>query len=306
MTDLAVASGAFLDLTFLGLEALPGPGEARFARELLRSPGGGAITATGAARLGLDSALAVPLGSDEAGGFLRAALEAEGVRLVAPHRGRTATTVVLPLDGERAMVTYEPGVAARAEDLDALAPRAVVGPLGLAAEPPAGAALYVSCGDSEARAHAGRLPDLSAARALLVNAAEARLLTGARTAEEALRRLAGVAPSTVVTLGPGGAIALIEGREVTAEGVDGGPVIDTTGAGDLFTAAYVWADLHGAAPGARVRWATLYAALSVTTPTGTAGAVTEARLIEEGTRRGLPRHPVPAGHTSSSPSPMEG
>ena len=43
--DLAVATPAFLDLTFVGLEQIPAPGEERFAGDLLRSPGGGAITA---------------------------------------------------------------------------------------------------------------------------------------------------------------------------------------------------------------------------------------------------------------------
>ena len=51
MTDLVVATPVFLDLTFVGLESLPALGEERFAAELLRSPGGGAITAVGAARL---------------------------------------------------------------------------------------------------------------------------------------------------------------------------------------------------------------------------------------------------------------
>ena len=54
MTDLVVATPVFLDLTFVGLESLPALGEERFAAKLLRSPGGGAITAVGAARLGLD------------------------------------------------------------------------------------------------------------------------------------------------------------------------------------------------------------------------------------------------------------
>ena len=62
--DLACAEPAFLDLTFAGLDAIPRPGEERLARDFLRSPGGGAITAVGAARLGLSSALASPLGDD--------------------------------------------------------------------------------------------------------------------------------------------------------------------------------------------------------------------------------------------------
>jgi sugar/nucleoside kinase (ribokinase family) len=67
--------------------------------------------------------------------------------------------------------------------------------------------------------------------------------------------------------------------------------VDATGAGDLFAAAYAWADLMGADPEARMRWANLYAALSVTTPTGAGGAVRRDRLLEEGTRRGLPALP---------------
>src|SRR3954447_12813790 len=56
--DVVVAVPAFLDMTFVGLEALPGLGEERFAGDLVRSPGGGAITAIGAARLGLTVAAA--------------------------------------------------------------------------------------------------------------------------------------------------------------------------------------------------------------------------------------------------------
>jgi len=58
--DLVVATPAFLDLTFIGLESLPALGQERFAGDLVRSPGGGAITAIAAARLGLRTALAAP------------------------------------------------------------------------------------------------------------------------------------------------------------------------------------------------------------------------------------------------------
>ena len=60
--DLACAEPAFLDLTMTGLDKIPGPGEERLATDFLRSPGGGAIIAVGAARLGLSSALVSPLG----------------------------------------------------------------------------------------------------------------------------------------------------------------------------------------------------------------------------------------------------
>ena len=65
-------------------------------------------------------------------------------------------------------------------------------------------------------------------------------------------------------------------------------VVDTTGAGDLLCAAFVWADLQGADIEVALRWAVLYGSLSVTVPTGFAGAVTRERLMEEGTTRGLP------------------
>jgi sugar/nucleoside kinase (ribokinase family) len=64
--------------------------------------------------------------------------------------------------------------------------------------------------------------------------------------------------------------------------------VDTTGAGDLLCAAFVWADLAGADVEVALRWSVLYGSLSVTVPTGAAGAVTRERLLEEGATRGLP------------------
>ena len=127
----------------------------------------------------------------------------------------------------------------------------------------------MTCGDDDARAFAQRIPNrLAGARALFVNRREACVLTGADTPEDAARLLAEVAETVVVTLGPDGAFGMVEGEAVSVAGEPTGRVVDATGAGDLFAAAYTWADLLGAEPEARMRWANLYAALSVTAPDG--------------------------------------
>ena len=288
--DLACGERAFLDLTFAGLEAVPGPGEERRATALLRSPGGAAISAIGAARLGLRTALASPLGDDPEGDLLRGALAAGGVRWTGRRVARTPVTAVLPAGGERAMATFEPADAVTAEELSAVEPAAVVLSLPRVALAPPAAALYVTAGDDEARAGLAGV-DLTDARALVVNAREALLLTGEDDPATAAQLLADVTPCAVVTLGAGGALAACR-REVVRVAAVAVEAVDTTGAGDLFTAAYIWADRLGAPLEERVRWAVLHAALSVRVPTAVAGAVTEAALAEAGARQGLAL-PVP-------------
>jgi sugar/nucleoside kinase (ribokinase family) len=291
--DLAVATPVFLDYTFVGLEGLPGPGEERFAGDMLRSPGGGAITAIGAVRLGLTAAVAAPIGHDLPGQFVRDALQREGVETGEPSDIRTPVTVVMPVQGERSMVTVDPGARARRADVEAHEPRAVSVNLELIDRAPPGPLAYVTCGDDDARAFARRIPSqLSGARAFFVNRREACVLTGEDTPEEAARQLAGLAETVVVTLGAEGAFGVVDGDEVRVAGEGARRVVDATGAGDLFAAAYAWADLLGADPEARMRWANLYAALSVGAPTGVGGAVTREALLEEGARRRLP--PLPA------------
>jgi sugar/nucleoside kinase (ribokinase family) len=293
--DLAVLTPAYLDYTFVGLEALPGPGEERFAGDMLRSPGGGAISAVGARRLGLSAVLIAPLGDDLAGRFVRRTLLEEGIEVAEPRGLRTPTTVVMPVAGERSMVTVDPGVRARASDLDPHEPRAVAATLEQIDLIPSELPAYVTCGDDDARAFAGRLPRTSCtARALIVNRREAAVLTGAATPVQAAEQLATVADTAVVTLGPDGAVAVNNGRPITVAGVEARPVLDTTGAGDLFATAFAWAELHGADAAVALHWANLYAALSVTAHTGSGGAVTRARLLEEGARRGLPELPASA------------
>ena len=296
MTDLVVATPVFLDLTFVGLESLPALGEERFAAELLRSPGGGAITAIGASRLGLSAAVAAPLGDDVAGDLVRTLLAEEGVEWIATRpASRTPTTVVMPLRGDRAMVTIDPGARASDKDVAAASPRAVAVSLDQLYLVPEGVPAYATCGDDELRAYAGRPPGaLSGVRALFVSQREALGLTGKHSVNEAGQSLAALAETVVVTLAEEGAVAYSGGDVLTAPAEAVERPADTTGAGDLLTAAYIWADVRGADPLDRVRWAVLYASLAVTTPTGIGGAVDEETLLREGAARGIVRPPLSA------------
>ena len=263
--DLAVLTPAYLDYTFVGLEALPGPGEERFAGDMLRSPGGGAITAVGARRLGLTTALVAPLGDDLAGRFVRMALEEEGVEVGEPRGTRTPTTVVMPVAGERSMVTVDPGVRARASDLEPLSPRAVAATLEQIDVVPTGVCAYLTCGDDDARAFAGRLPrSANRPRALIVNRREAGILTGESTPEEAAEKLGTVADTAVVTLGPDGLR-----RRRRRAGRSRSPASTLRrcstppGRATCSPPRSLWGDLLGVDAEVALGWANLYAGLSV-------------------------------------------
>jgi sugar/nucleoside kinase (ribokinase family) len=288
--ELAVATPAFLDLTFVGLEMLPAPGEERFAGELLRSPGGGAITAVAAARLGLQTALVAPLGTDLGGEYVRRELEAEGVAVAGFRTKRTPETVVMPVGEERTMVTVDPGVRARASDVAALTPVAIAANLDQLDLLPNGTRSYLTCGDDDARAFSRQLPPKPVgARALFLNAPDALVLTNTESPEAAAERLGDWVQSVVITLGAERAIAVTGGHRVEIPDFDTGPVVDTTGDRDLLCAAYAWADLRGADADERLSWAQLYSRLAMGVPTATGGAVSEERLLEEGAKRGLSR-----------------
>jgi sugar/nucleoside kinase (ribokinase family) len=286
--DVVCVGQPFLDLTFVGLERLPRPGEELFAQELALTPGGAAITAVGAARLGLRSALLWPRGSDLAGDYLQATLAAEGVDWIGPAAPRAAATVVFPIDGDRAMATFQPDDEPDGAALAAIDANAVVVGVGRAAAAPAAAPVYAVGGYPESERHDIGTLRLGGCRALLVNEDEALRLTGAEDPESAAVELAATgAEAVVVTLGYRGAVEWADGTLVHAPApeVD---AVDTTGAGDLFTAAYVFADLAGASRAERLAHAGLYAGLSVRTATAVGGAPTLRELEEEARLRGLP------------------
>lgn len=80
---------------------------------------------------------------------------------------------------------------------------------------------------------------------LFANEHELAALTGESDFEAGVAKLAGQVPTLVVTKGAAGAIAVHQGAraEVSAEPID--KVVDTTGAGDLFAAGFLYGHVNG-------------------------------------------------------------
>jgi ribokinase len=292
--DVAVVGAPFLDLTFEGLERIPQEGEELTARALHVGPGGTGMQAIAAARLGLSVALIAPIGTTGAAKLVRETLEAENVTVVYDRgAARTEGSLDIPIT---ALLTTSQGVAmasviggaepTAAEVASSAAPAAVMslGRLGLA---PPRTSVYAVTGGLEVYS----LPEetmqrLDSVHALVVNAAEAAALTGSNDPEQAALSLGRRVPTVVVTLGDSGALAAQDDAitKVSAPDIE---AIDATGAGDLFTAAYVWADLRGATLEQRLEWASLYASSSTRTPTALPGALHHDDFLTEGRSRGL-------------------
>jgi len=286
--DVVVAGPPFLDLGFLGLPRLPRLGEEIDAPELVLGPGGAAITAIAASRLGLRSAVAWPVGRDLVGRWLADALETEGVDWVGPEAPTTPVTAIMALDGDRAMVTHRSSWTPDASHMPSA--RAFVTAASRAGVAPAGARVYVVAdfAESQQRADSARTA-LSGCRALLINEDEALRLAGVADVEAAAIRLATSAGigAVVVTRGARGAIAVEGSQHPVAVPAVGTESVDATGAGDVFAATYVWADLGGLGLTDRLALAALAAALAVAAPSGAGGAPQRAELERHARDHGL-------------------
>jgi sugar/nucleoside kinase (ribokinase family) len=262
--DVVCVGSPFLDLIFRGLPALPEPGEEQLARDLVIVPGAMANVAFAIGRLGLRTAVLAPIGRDPAGRLLQELMAEAGVEWIGPATDRTPVTVALPAHGDRAFVTLGPDVEVDPAPLRELQPRAVVIDLPAVAGLPDVPIVYAVVGDPEVRLLVGNMPaSLEPLRALLVNAREARALAGTDDLDTAAMRLADLGTLVVVTCGSDGAMAVEPGGAVVRAAAPETAVDDPTGAGDLFTGAFVWADLDGRSLEERLHIAATYASISL-------------------------------------------
>ncbi|MFF7964533.1 ribokinase [Streptomyces sp. NPDC007903] len=255
--DLLVVGSANADLV-VGLERRPGAGETVLGGDLAVHPGGkGANQAVAAARLGARTALLARVGDDGHGQLLLDSLRSAGVDTAAVLTGGAPTGVALITvdpSGDNSIVV-SPGANARLTEDDV---RTAAGVLGAARVVSAQLEIPLETVAAVVRAlpegtrfvlnpsPPRPLPDevLAACDPLVVNEHEARVLLGdGETGDDPAhwaRRLLALGPrSVVVTLGAKGALVC------DASGARAVPsvtvaAVDTTGAGDAFTAALAW------------------------------------------------------------------
>jgi sugar/nucleoside kinase (ribokinase family) len=100
---------------------------------------------------------------------------------------------------------------------------------------------------------------------LLANAGEAMLLTGTTSSSSALANLSKLTPMVVITCGKDGAIgASSSSRWSTPAFKPTAPVIDTTGAGDIFAGAFIAGLMHNLSPETAARGAARLASVVIT------------------------------------------
>jgi sugar/nucleoside kinase (ribokinase family) len=255
MADLLSLGDCNPDLVLTGGDLVPAFGQREQLVEsaVLTIGGSAAITACGAARLGLDTVLVAAVGHDPYGDFVTDAVSARGVDVAGVRRveAPTGLTVILSRGDDRAILTskgamavlsaadVDAGMLGRARHLhiasyfllDGLRPGL---PALVAAARTAGVTVSLDPQDDPAGRWGSGLPELLPHVDLLfVNERESAALDAAEC------------PLVVVKRGAHGALARTADGELSHPGVRV-DAVDATGAGDSFDAGFLAAWLGGA------------------------------------------------------------
>ncbi len=251
--DLAVLGPSQVELCFGDLPRMPVAGEELFSSGLAVRPLAAALTAICARRLGLETVLATPLGTDFPGRYLRHLLKVERVPWLGPDAARSGLVVDFGVDCGPAlrMTTRERWEGAWPQTL----PRAVAGAPAWLEDVPVGVPRYLLPeGDEELEG----IGDLEAVCVIATESAACRL-AGYDELDLALNALGRHWPTVVVDRGEDGVVAVTSGATVRLDGAPR-PRHLLRMSHPLFVAAYLWADAQGLDLLARLRWAILHAA----------------------------------------------
>jgi len=257
--DLLVLGDCNPDLLLTGAPAAEFGQRERIVEDAKLVIGGsGAITACGAARLGLRTGLIGVVGDDFFGRFMRESLADRGVDisgLLVEGERPTGVSVVLVRGEDRAILTAlgtvedlsprgfeRAGLRARHLHVSSFfLQRRLRGELSslLAAVRAAGATTSIDSNwDPDEEWDGGLLDALRETDILFANGEEVKRIACAEDVEAAARTLAASDPLVVVKLGRDGAIA-VAGEEVTHAAALEVDVVDTVGAGDSFDAGFL-------------------------------------------------------------------
>ena len=271
---------------YVEIDALPKPGETILGRDGAIRPGGkGANQAAAAAKVGYPTRFAGHLGNDAFAPALRAELRASGAddALLTTVAGPSGQAYILLQRGGENSIIVAPGanhVWANSLDAELSAAISQAGALLLQREIPeainlqaahlaqaAGVPVVLDAGGSDD----GPLPAtlLACLAVCSPNETELARLTGMPTADDAqviaaARHLQAQGVGTVlVKLGARGCLLVRPDGSTLHQGVFPVRVVDTTGAGDCFTATYTVAMLSGMNEADRLRFACAAAGICV-------------------------------------------
>jgi ribokinase len=326
--DLLVVGSANADLV-IGVERRPGAGETVLGSDLAVHPGGkGANQAVAAARLGARTALLARVGDDAHGRLLLDSQRAAGVDTVGVLVGGAPTGVALITvdpSGDNSIVV-SPGANGRLTPADVRsasglfqASRVVSAQLEIPLETVVEVVEVVRNLAEGSRFVLNPSPPrplpaevLAACDPLIVNEHEAKVILGdaaaGETPQDWARALLAEGPrSVVVTLGAEGALV------ASAEGVVRVPsvrvaAVDTTGAGDAFTAALAYRLGSGSALAEAAAYAARVGAAAVLKEGAQASfptAVEVEALCHPGGQPPDPRQQSESGSTSGTPQQGE-
>jgi sugar/nucleoside kinase (ribokinase family) len=305
--DVIVAGDYCLDLVFIGLPRFPELGLEVVGSGFDMVPGGAFNAAVAMHRLGLNVGWAADFGHDDFSRFVYAQAVAEGMsQSLFVHHDRPVryVTVALSFPHERSFVAYydpQPDPSAAMLGLAQASTRAIY-LAGMYVGPALECALNRAASDHVRLIMDGNSADhslrtsqpevqraLSAVDVFLPNAIEACRLTGRTDLREAMLALAGLCPLVVVKDGAAGSLAFHDGQIIRQPAIDVQSV-DTTGAGDCYSAGFVKAWLEGRSVIDCQRWGNIVGGLS-TLAVGGAGRVITSAEVE----RWLAEHPSGEG-----------
>jgi ribokinase len=252
--EVAVVGSVNADLV-VEVDRRPAPGETVLGSDLVVHPGGkGANQAVAAARLGGRAGIVGRVGDDGHGELLRGALAAGGVDLAhlatTPGVPTGVALITIGPDGDNSIIV-SPGANARLTPADVEAARAMIAGASvvsfqLEVPLPAVEAAARAAAEAGGRVVLNLSPPapvpaglLALCDPLVVNEHEAAFVLGGAGGDprETAAALARSGPrSAVVTLGAEGAV-VADGEGVAAVPSPKTDAVDTTGAGDAFTAA---------------------------------------------------------------------
>ncbi|HHW47585.1 MAG TPA: carbohydrate kinase family protein [Clostridiaceae bacterium] len=279
------------DIIFTELQELPELGKEIFCKDLVVKPGGAANTPMALAKLGIKTALLTVLGNDLFGNIIFEYIKQTGVDMSAVHKDnkyRTCVSAVLSTGRERGFVTFydESKYSFKIEDIEQQIKNSmyiysdiitcIELPIVEIAKKYKKNIFLDTCWNENIKLDKIKHL-LEQIDTFMPNEIEACYITDTDDVELALQRLGQYTNTVVIKLGNKGSIAKQKYNVVRTPSIKGLKPIDTTGAGDLFNAGFIYGCLKGLNLEDSLRIANITGGLAVTF----IGGVDESFTIEQ-------------------------